>query len=110
MQQEPSAASALKRATGHAGNPPGHGPFMRVTLCVENGAIREAHFETYQCPGCIACGQAIVAMVSGKSVQEAGAIKHGDLVGRVGPLPRHRQICYGLALLALSEALNELGA
>jgi hypothetical protein len=49
-------------------------------------------------------------MVSGKSVQEARDIRHGDLVGRVGPLPRYRQICYGLAVLALSEAVKEFGA
>ncbi len=110
MEQEPSVATALKRVTGHAGNPPGQGPFMRVTLGVESGILREATFETYQCPGCVACGQAIVAMVSGKSLQEARGVKHDDLVGRVGPLPRHRQICYGLALLALLDALNQFGA
>ena len=108
MQQEPSAAPALKRAIGHAGNPPGQGPFMRVTLVAEGGVIREASYETYQCPGCVACGQAMVAMTSGKTLQEAGAIRHDDLVLRVGPLPRHRQICYGLTLFALDEALKKL--
>jgi NifU-like protein involved in Fe-S cluster formation len=96
------------RVTGHSGNPPGQGPFMTVHLTVVNGAVREALYETYQCPGCVACGSAIVAMVMGKTLDEARAIRHADLVGRVGPLPRHRQVCYGLALLALAEALKQL--
>jgi len=107
--QEPSAASAVVRATGHAGNPPGQGPFMRITLGVAEGVVREAAYETYQCPGCVACGRAIVEMVSGKPLAEASALKYDDLVRRVGPLAKHRQICYGLAVLALSEALKLLG-
>jgi NifU-like protein involved in Fe-S cluster formation len=81
---------------------------MRVTLGVENGIIREATYETYQCPGCHACGKAICEWVVGKGLDEAKGITHPMLVDRVGPLPRHRQICYGLTLLALSEALNQI--
>jgi len=82
---------------------------MRVTLELEGSNIRGASYDTYQCPGCVACGQAIVAIVTGKSVDQARAIKHEDLVKYVGPLPRHRQICYGLTVLALAEAVKQLG-
>ncbi len=80
---------------------------MRVTLYLVDGHIQNATYETYQCPGCVACGQAIAAMSLGLSIESAAEIKHEDLVARVGPLPRHRQICYGLALLALSDALGQ---
>lgn len=82
---------------------------MRITLGVENGVISHASYETYQCPGCVACGRAIVDMIQGKSMDEARAIRHDDVVARVGPLEPHRRICYGLAVVALSNALAELG-
>jgi NifU-like protein involved in Fe-S cluster formation len=109
MPAEPKVTSVHERqVTGHGGNPPGQGPFIDVTLVEVGGIIREARYETYQCPGCQACGQAIVALVTGKSLAEARAIRHEDVVQRVGPLTKHRQICYGLAVLALDDALNQL--
>jgi NifU-like protein involved in Fe-S cluster formation len=97
-----------RQVVGHGGNPPGQGPFIDVTLTVSGGIIREARYETYQCPGCQACGQAIVGLVTGKRLADARAIRHEDVVQRVGPLAKHRQICYGLAVLALDDALNHL--
>lgn len=96
------------RASGHAGNSPGQGPFIKIHLLVAEGVIREANYETYQCPGCHACGKAIVELVTGKSVDAARTLVHADLVGKVGPLPKHRQICYGLTLLALNSALSKI--
>lgn len=93
---------------GHGGPPPGQGPFMKVTLRVEEGVIREAGYETYQCPACHDCGKALTAMVKGKGLQEAGSVKWEHLVERVGPLPRATRHCYGLALLALADALKKL--
>jgi len=101
---------ALRHATGHAGNEPGQGPFLRISLAVESELIRQATYETYQCPGCVACGQAIVAMVLGRTIHEAEAIKHDDVVARVGPLAPHRRICYGLAVLALSDVVAKIRA
>ena len=96
--------------TGHSGTPPGQGPFMTVHLEVAGGVVRKATYETYQCPGCHACGKAICALAFGKTVEEAKNITHPIVVERVGPLPRHRQICYGLAVLALTDALAKLSA
>jgi NifU-like protein involved in Fe-S cluster formation len=100
--------SQQRQVTGHGGNPPGQGPFIDVTLVVFRDIVIEARYETYQCPGCQACGQAIVGLVTGKSLADARAIRHEDVVQRVGPLAKHRQICYGLAVLALDDALNHL--
>jgi NifU-like protein involved in Fe-S cluster formation len=86
------ARNSERRVTGHGGNPPGEGPFIDVTLLVTGGIIQEAAYQTYQCPGCQACGQAIVALVIGKSLSDARALRHEDVVRRVGPLAKHRQI------------------
>lgn len=96
------------RVTGRAGNPPGQGPFLWVTLTLRSHTIVEATYETYQCPGCHACGKAICELAAGKRVEDAKSITHPMLVERVGPLPRHRQICYGLAIVALADALAQL--
>jgi len=108
MTNEPGVSEAVTQVTGHSGNAPGQGPFMKIHLSVGHGIICEATYETYQCPGCVACGKAICAMVAGRSLNQAAAVKHEDLANVVGPLPRHRVICYGLALLALADALTRL--
>jgi len=103
-----SAPSVRRTVTGRGGNSPGQGPFLHLVLTVADGTVREARYETYQCPGCVACGQAMVEMVTGKRVEDARSIRHADVVAKVGPLPRHRQVCYGLAILALDDALNQI--
>jgi NifU-like protein involved in Fe-S cluster formation len=111
MESDRAAFPAVERtAIGHGGNPPGQGPFITLTLQVQAGMIQKAAYETYPCPGSHACGKAICEMVKGRSVAEARAIQHEELASRVGPLPRHRQIGYGLALLALADALRQLEA
>ena len=100
---------STSRVKGHAGNTPGQGPFLDLTLDVVDGVIREAAYETYQCPGAHACGKAICDLARGRTSAEAGDITHPVLMERVGPLPAHRRMCYGLALLALSDALEKMG-
>lgn len=92
--------------TGHAGPPPGQGPFISIKLIVVGDLIRSATFETYQCPGCQACGRALVELVTGNRVEAARAIRYPEVVAKVGALEKHRQICYGLAVLALANALE----
>ena len=99
---------AAEWTRGCAGNPPGQGPFLHVLLRVVDGSISEASYETYQCVGCVACGKAIITLVTGKTVEQARALRYSDVVEQVGPLPRHRQVCYGLAIVALADALKQV--
>src|SRR5207245_165604 len=106
---DPQAGSGVeRRASGHGGNPPGQGPFVTLHLLIREEIIQEAAYETYQCPGCHACGRAICEMLKGSTLARAAAIEHAALADRVGPLPSHRRHCYGLALLALVNALGQL--
>jgi NifU-like protein involved in Fe-S cluster formation len=110
MERKLTPSAAVERTvTGRAGNPPGNGPFLHVTLQVSGEIIASASYETYQCPGCHACGKAISVMVAGKRLAQAAEITRPMVVEFVGPLAKHRQICYGLALLALDDALGQLG-
>ena len=101
--EDPSFTRTLK---GHEGNLPGQGPFLRVTLEVEGVTICEASYETYLCPGCQACGKALVSLVRGRTLKEAEEVTYEAIVQAVGPLERRRRICYSLAALALVDALR----
>jgi len=92
---------------GHGGNPLGQGPFIAIRLRIREGVIQEATYETYQCPGCHACGKATCEIVMMMTISEAKQVKHVHVVDRVGPLPAHRRHCYGLAILALADALQK---
>jgi NifU-like protein involved in Fe-S cluster formation len=108
MGPDPAPAIQEWTVTGHGGNSPGQGPFITLRLVIRQGVIEEATYETYQCPGSHACGGSLCNMLRGSSLEQAGAIRHDHLVERVGPLPPHRRHCYGLALLALTDALGRL--
>ena len=43
-----------KQVKGHAGAVSGQGPYISVYLAVDETHIREATFQTYGCPACIA--------------------------------------------------------
>jgi NifU-like protein involved in Fe-S cluster formation len=81
---------------------------MNVVLLVVGGVVREATYETYQCPACHDCGKAVCAMVKGRSVDLARGVTRDAVAGRVGPLPRGKAICYSLAALALADALAQV--
>jgi len=97
----------VPHVVGHAGKPPGQGPFLRVYLVVEDGVIREAAHETYGCPACIACAHAVCELARGRTVEEAGRIDEAALTERVGQLPRQKRHCLGLAVGALRDALEK---
>ncbi len=108
MNDLQAGSGVERRVSGLGGNPPGQGPFITLHLRFRDAVIQEATYETYQCPGSHACGRALCEMVKGSTVEQAAAIQHDALVDRVGPLPSHRRHCYGLALLALMDALGQL--
>ncbi len=102
------AEPETRKVTGHGGNPPGQGPFMRISLEVEGDVIREATYETYLCPVAHECGKALCDLVRGRSVVEAAAIDRPALAARVGPLPRAKSLNLSLAVVALTDALRQL--
>ena len=106
MTNEQGVSGATTRATGHSGNTPGQGPFMEIHLHILQGIIQKASYETYHARRpCLWKGH--LRLVTGRTIEYGGAITHSTFAERVGPLPRHRQLCYGLALLALDDALSK---
>ncbi len=108
MGPDLEAPAALKvTVSGHGVNPPDRGPFINLHLKTREERIQEASYETYPCPGCHACGNGLCEIIAGKLIEEAGSVRREHLVEKVGPLPAHRRHCYGLALLALVDALRK---
>lgn len=87
---------------------PGEGPFLRLSLQLEGGAIADARFETYGCPIAIGCGSWLTGWVKGKTRAQAGVIEAGDLELVLGGLPLGKEHCAQLAVQALKQALTQI--
>lgn len=97
-----------QKIEGHAGKPAGQGPYIIVYLGIKEGRIIDNTFQTYGCPACIACSEAICKLSKGKSEEEASKIERKDLEKEVGALPRSKQHCVEFALEALRNALKKI--
>ena len=89
---------------------PGEGPFMIIALRVENGQVKEGHFETYGCPAAVACGSWLMKWIEGKTTNQAGELTASDLTVALGGLPLGKEPCAELTIQALRCALGEINA
>lgn len=103
-------APSTETVMGHAGNPPGHGPYMRLHLTFQGDVIHDARVETYPCPVSERCGQAVCSLVKGQSIEGAWSIDYQTLLMAASPVPTSKRHCVNLALEALAEALDHLDA
>ena len=85
---------------------PGAGNYMVIALRIRAGAVQSARFQTYGCPGAIACGSCLTEWVTGMSIEEAKAIGPEELAARLGGLPLGKEHCAELAVNALRKALT----
>jgi nitrogen fixation protein NifU and related proteins len=85
---------------------PGRGNYMIIQLRIENGTIAEAMFQTYGCPGAIACGSAITELAKDKPFKEVQKLDRNDIDKFLGGLPLGKGHCADLAAKALDNALN----
>ena len=69
---------------------PGRGPFMRLEIRIEEGAVAEAAFDANDCPVAIACGSALVELVEGRRLADLEQLGRGDLSILVGEIPPGR--------------------
>ena len=93
-------------AVGSEGKP-GAGNYMVIHIRVEGGCIVEICYQTYGCPGAIACGSAVTEMAKGRTLAEAAAITRDDLDRCLGGLPLGKGHCADLAVRALQDAIRK---
>ena len=82
------------------------GDVLRLTLRIEGGIIREARFKAQGCVPTVACGSALTEVVCGKSVADARTLDSAEIIAVLGNVPQASMHAVGLALEALSSALN----
>ncbi len=105
----PRNAGALEEPDGTgAEGAPGRGNYMVVQIRVSGGLIAEARFQTYGCPGAIACGSMVTELAKGKTTEEARAITAQEVIDALGGLPPGKGHCGGLAVGALRKAMDSL--
>jgi len=100
--------STSLKVMGHAGRTPGQGPYAEIFLTCIDGIVKEATYKTYGCPACDTCSGVVCALVTNRNVAQGWEINEKIIEERVGPLPRSKRHCYGLAVDALEDALDKL--
>ena len=95
-------------AVGRSGVP-GRGNYMVLYLRLAGGTIQTATFQTYGCPGAIACGSVLTGLVAGKSLEQCCRIGREDVMGALDGLPLGKRHCADLAVNALRDALSQVG-
>jgi 7,8-dihydropterin-6-yl-methyl-4-(beta-D-ribofuranosyl)aminobenzene 5'-phosphate synthase len=95
---DPSAAAVI---TGPCGDT------MEVYLDIEGGTIIGAFYHTDGCGATHACGSALTAIVTGKSVGDALSLSPGSIIDALGNLPEDHVHCAVLAVSTLHKALAE---
>ena len=85
---------------------PGDGPFMRIFVRIEAGAVAEASFLTYGCAAAIASCSLLTETVKGMAVDEAKEVTAEELAEALGGLPLGKRHCPRMAVAALGKALD----
>jgi len=95
----------LKQPDGYGKKTRECGDTIEVFLTVRNGSIVHASFETNGCIYSVACANAVVFLVEGKSVEQAWQLTPEMVVEYLETLPKKEFHCAQLAAQALFHAL-----
>ncbi len=82
------------------------GDTVEIFLMLESGKIRSASFETNGCLYVVACANAVVHLVEGKSIHEAQRLTPEHVMEFLVTLPQKEAHCAALAVDALQIALE----
>jgi nitrogen fixation NifU-like protein len=81
------------------------GDTMEIYLRLNGTRIEEATFMTDGCGPSVACGNMLIRLVRGMSLEEAGEIRPEDLIAALDGLPEESLHCAELAVSTLREAI-----
>ena len=83
------------------------GDRLRLSLLVVDDRIEAVRYLAYGCPPTLVCGSILTELISGKTVEEARALRRADLVDAIGGLPSRKHHAASLAIETLNSALSQ---
>ena len=87
---------------------PACGDILELSIKVADGRVGEIRFLAKGCVPAMACGSLVSEMVTGKTIQEAGAIAKDAVVKEIGGLPSASGHAAQLAVDALRAVLEKI--
>jgi nitrogen fixation NifU-like protein len=86
------------------GGEPGCGPYIVLSLRVEEGIVRQAQWRTYGCPVSMACAEVVCARSEGEPLESLGDVTATEVTRWVGGVPEGKEHIPALAAEALGRA------
>jgi nitrogen fixation NifU-like protein len=83
------------------------GDYLRATIRVQDGRIRDFKFLTQGCPAAIATSSIATEAAIGKTLEEALDLNDNDVIIAAGGIPARKAHCSLLAIRALHEAIRQ---
>ncbi len=109
--EHPRNVGSLPRADAHVGTAmvgaPSYGDVIKLQIRVnDRGVIEEARFRTYGCCSAIASSSLVTEWITGKTLEEAAAIRSTDIAEELS-LPPVKLHCALLAEDAIRAAIAD---
>lgn len=105
MALQPDKRENLHQPDGYGRYTRECGDTLEIFLIIRNDQIRSASFQTSGCIYTVACANALVHLLEGKTTEEAWRISEKDLVEYLETLPDSEEHCAELAVETLRRAL-----
>jgi NifU-like protein involved in Fe-S cluster formation len=91
---------------GNAGNP-ADGDTVRLYLKIEDERIVDAKVKVFGCPTAIAAASALTELITGKTIDQALAVRNEEVSEALGGLPEGKLHCSVLAEAVLEDAIAQ---
>ena len=92
-------------AQGNAGDPD-CSDSIELRIRFANGAVEDAKFKVFGCPGAIATTDVFIDLVKGKAIEEALRITENEISEALGGLPIEHMHCSNLSIEAFRKAVE----
>lgn len=106
--KNPRNAGKLKKfnGLGRSGDP-GCSDMIEMTVLFGNGAVKNAKFLVFGCPGAISTTDAFIDLAKGKQIGPALEISGEDISNLLGGLPLSHMHCSKLPIEAFRNAVED---